>query len=161
MDNDNFIFFKDNVPMVGKINNIQYEYLWKEASCKGCDNIVYNPDVMEYNAEALYDKCREVNGLISLQKISEIPQKYDIDNISLSLLLGWGENTSSKFYEGNARASFAKIATSACRVVPLSSKKTADAEAILNFWHTRFFLIYHYTASISTTRQQSRTQSQS
>lgn len=94
---------KDNVPMVGKINNIQYEYLGKEAYCKECGNIVYNPDVMEYNynTEALYDKCREVNDLISLQKIREIPQKYNIDNISLSLLLGWSENAFSRFYEGN------------------------------------------------------------
>lgn len=94
---------KDNVPMVGKINNIQYEYLGKEAYCKECGNIVYNPDVMEYNynTEALYDKCREINDLISLQKIREIPQKYNIDNKSLSLMLGWGENTFSKFYEGN------------------------------------------------------------
>lgn len=87
--------------MVGKINNIQYEYLGKEAYCKECCNIVYNPDVLEYNTEALYDKCMEVNGLISLQKIREIPQKYNIDNMSLSLLLGWGEHTFSKFYEGN------------------------------------------------------------
>ena len=84
---------KDNVPMVGKINNIQYEYLGKEAYCKECGNIVYNPDVMEYNTEALYDKCREINGLISLQKIRKIPQKYNIDNTSLSLLLGWDEHT--------------------------------------------------------------------
>ena len=27
---------KDNIPMVGKINNIQYEYLGKEAYCKEC-----------------------------------------------------------------------------------------------------------------------------
>lgn len=145
--------------MTGEINNMQYEYLGKEAYCKECGNIVYNPDILEYNTEALYDKCREFNGLISLQKIREIPQKYDIDNISLSLLLGWGENTYSKFYEGNARASFAKIATSACRVVPISSKKTADAEAILNFWHMRF-LTYHYTANVSITRLLHRTQSQ-
>lgn len=92
---------KDNVPMVGKINNIQYEYLGREAYCKECGNIVYNPDVLEYNTEALYDKCREVNDLISLQKIREIPQKYNIDNISLSLLLGWSENAFSRFYEGN------------------------------------------------------------
>ena len=56
---------------------------------------------MEYNTEALYDKCREINGLISLQKIRKIPQKYNIDNTSLSLLLGWDEYTFSKFYEGN------------------------------------------------------------
>lgn len=87
--------------MVGKINTIQYEYLGREAYCKECGNIVYNPGVMEYNTAALYDKCREVNGLISLQKIREIPQKYNIDNMSLSLLLGWGEHTFSKFYEGN------------------------------------------------------------
>lgn len=92
---------KDNIPMVGKINTIQYEYLGREAYCKECGNIVYNPGVMEYNTAALYDKCREVNGLISLQKIREIPQKYNIDNMSLSLLLGWGEHTFSKFYEGN------------------------------------------------------------
>lgn len=92
---------KDNIPMVGKINNIQYEYLGKEAYCKECGNIVYNPGVMEYNTVALYDKCREVNGLISLQKIREIPQKYNIDNTSLSLLLRWDENTFSRFYEGN------------------------------------------------------------
>jgi len=30
---------KDNVPMVGKINNIQYEYLGKEAYCKECGAI--------------------------------------------------------------------------------------------------------------------------
>ena len=112
MENKDFIFcescfkevdciVKDNIPMIGEIKNIKYKYLGKEAYCKECGSIVYNPTVLEYNIEALYDKCREVNGLISLQKIREIPKKYHIGKRPLSLLLGWGEHTFSRFYEGN------------------------------------------------------------
>lgn len=92
---------KDNVPMTGKVKNVKYEYLGKETYCKECGNAIYNPGVFNYNMDALYDKHRHANNLISLQKIREIPQKYDIDNRSLSLLLGWGEYTFSRLYDGN------------------------------------------------------------
>jgi hypothetical protein len=49
----------------------------------------------------LYDVYRQNNGIISLEKILEIPRKYNIGKRPLSLLLGWGEMTFSKYCEGD------------------------------------------------------------
>jgi len=41
------------------------------------------------------------NGIISLERISEIPVKYDIGKRPLSILLGWGELTFTRYCDGD------------------------------------------------------------
>lgn len=56
---------------------------------------------IDYNLKALYDVYRTANGIIPLEHIMAIPEKYAIGKRPLSLLLGWGEQTFSRYYDGD------------------------------------------------------------
>lgn len=87
--------------MKGKIKGEEYEYIGKRPVCTECGNEVYETNIEDENLKALYDAYRQKNGIIELEKILEIPQKYNIGKRPLSLLLGWGEMTFSRYCDGD------------------------------------------------------------
>lgn len=89
------------VLMKGKLKGEEYEYTGEKAVCSICGSEVYTAEVEDRNLKALYDVYREKNGIISLEKILEIPQKYNIGKRPLSLLLDWGEMTFSRYCDGD------------------------------------------------------------
>lgn len=89
------------VPMIGKIKGNKYSYTGKEARCDRCHAKVYIPEINDSNLKALYDVYRKENGIVSLDVILAIPKKYAIGKRPLSLLLGWGEQTFSRYCEGD------------------------------------------------------------
>lgn len=78
----------------------EYEYMGKKALCNECGNEIYLPEIVDYNLKALYDAYRIKNDIISLENIQSIPEKYDIGKRPLSVLLGWGEMTFSRYCDG-------------------------------------------------------------
>ena len=64
--------------MVGTLKGVQYEYVGKQAYCADCDAPVFLQELNDDNLEALYEVYRETNGIISLDKVREIPKKYAI-----------------------------------------------------------------------------------
>ena len=50
---------------------------------------------------ALYDQYRKKHDIISLDELLKIPEKYAIGKRNLSLLLGWGEQTFSRYCDGD------------------------------------------------------------
>ena len=91
----------NTAPMVGTIKEKDYSYTGREAHCADCGAQVFVPELSDANLRALYDTYRQKNGIISLDQIREIPEKYDIGKRPLSLLLGWGEQTFSRYYDGD------------------------------------------------------------
>lgn len=85
----------------GTIKGVKYTYLGKEARCSNCDSELYMAEINDYNLKMLYDQYRKENGIISLEIILEIPEKYAIGKRPLSLLLGWGELTFTRYCEGD------------------------------------------------------------
>jgi uncharacterized phage-associated protein len=84
---------------LGELKGANYTYLRKMALCSVCHEEL---DVyLDENIKALYDAYRAENNLISLEKIREIPTMYGIGKRMLSLLLGWGEQTFSRYYDGH------------------------------------------------------------
>jgi len=83
---------------LGLIKGDKYPYMRMVARCTHCNEEldVYNDE----NLKILYDAYRETHDLISLEKIREIPEIYNIGKRPLSLLLGWGEITFSRYYDG-------------------------------------------------------------
>jgi uncharacterized phage-associated protein len=79
----------------------KYSYTGKKAVCVECGTEVYVAEIEDYNLKALYDAYRQKNDIISLEKILEIPQKYNIGKRPLSLLLGWGEMTFTRYCDGD------------------------------------------------------------
>lgn len=90
-----------SVPMTASIKGKQYSYTGTEAHCKECGSSVYVPEIIDANLRALYDEYRKENNIIPLDEIKKIPAKYSIGKRPLSLLLGWGEQTFSRFADGD------------------------------------------------------------
>lgn len=78
-----------------------YEFISKTTFCEKCGGEVYVPEIEDENLKSLYDVHRQRNDIISLEDIRAIPEKYSIGKRPLSLLLGWGEQTFSRYYEGD------------------------------------------------------------
>ena len=89
------------VSLTGTIKGIQYQYKGKEAHCINCNAPVYVPKINDDNLKALYEQYRIKNDIIPLEHIVAIPEKYAIGKRPLSLLLGWGEQTFSRYYDGD------------------------------------------------------------
>lgn len=87
--------------MTGNLKGVSYEYTGEKAICSICGSEVYVAEVEDKNLKALYDVYRQKNGIISLEQILEITQKYNIGKRPLSLLLGWGEMTFSRYCNGD------------------------------------------------------------
>ncbi len=90
-----------SVPMTGTIKGKEYHYTGTEARCADCGNLVFVPEISDDNLRSLYNVFREENGIVSLDVIYAIPEKYDIGKRPLSLLLGWGELTFSRYCDGD------------------------------------------------------------
>ena len=90
-----------SVPMVGRIKGKEYQYIGSEARCMDCGSLLYVPELSDANLRSLYDVFRQENGIIPLEIIRAIPEKYAIGKRPLSLLLGWGEQTYSRYSDGN------------------------------------------------------------
>lgn len=98
---DDVEYIVTSVPMTGTIKDMTYSYMGKEARCVNCGSLVFVPEISDFNLQCLYDVYRDKNGIISLNMVRQIPEKYNIGKRPLSLLLGWGEQTFSRYYDGD------------------------------------------------------------
>lgn len=79
----------------------EIKYIKKQAYCKECNSPMYIPKINDENLDVLYSKIREVDELISIEDINKILDKYNIRKRPLSLLLGWGEVTITRYLDGD------------------------------------------------------------
>ena len=98
---DDVDYIINTVPMTGTIKGAEYSYIGKEAKCADCGAFLFIPELNDENLKALYDVYREKNGIISLETVLAIPEKYAIGKRPLSLLLGWGEQTFTRYCDGD------------------------------------------------------------
>lgn len=87
--------------MIATIKGETYNYNGKIAHCLDCNSEIYVDEINDFNLKALYDEYRKKNNIISLDKILNICYKYKIGKRPLSLLLGWGEQTFSRYCDGD------------------------------------------------------------
>jgi len=88
-----------------KFKNQCFKYPIKIARCNDCKGEVSVHEVQDFNQEiekkaiiAVRNAYREAEGIISYEKIREIPKKYNIGKRPLSLILGWGEQTFTRYW---------------------------------------------------------------
>lgn len=86
--------------LTNELKGESYTYQGKRAICDECGSEVYVAEIEDFNQIALYDEVRKANDIITLDKILEIPEKYGIGKRPLSLLLGWGEMTLTRYCDG-------------------------------------------------------------
>ena len=87
--------------LTGNIKNEEYQYVGKRAYCQNCGTELYIAEINDSNLVALYDVYREKNNLITLEMVLAITDKYAIGKRPLSILLGWGEQTFSRYCDGD------------------------------------------------------------
>ncbi len=95
------VYIETAVMMQSELKGEIYEHKGKKAICNECGSEAYVAEIEDYNLKALYDAYRKKNSIISLENILEIPAKYGIGKRPLSLLLGWGEMTFSRYCDGD------------------------------------------------------------
>jgi len=95
------VYIEKEVMMKSNLKGESYEYPGERAFCAECGSEVYSPEIEDSNLKSLYAAYRSSNTIISLEKILEIPEKYRIGKRPLSLLLGWGEITFSRYCDGD------------------------------------------------------------
>ncbi len=79
----------------------EYTSIGKENHCLCCGTEFCIGDVLDYNLNGLENVYRDDNEIVSLELIRDIPKKYMIGKRPLSRLLGWGEQTFSRYYDGD------------------------------------------------------------
>lgn len=79
----------------------EYSFIGLEAYCADCGKPIYVSEIEDNNLKLLYDAYRKANDIISLDEILSIPKKYAIGKRPLSLLLGWGEQTFTRYCNGD------------------------------------------------------------
>lgn len=90
----------NSVPLVGHLKEEAYSFTGQEARCQSCGTVLKVPEVEEANIRSLYDLYRQKKGIIALEQIRALPKRYAIGKRPLSKLLGWGELTFTRYYEG-------------------------------------------------------------
>lgn len=86
---------------VGVLKGEEYSYIGVGAYCSKCEAKLYVASIHDANMTLLYDAYRKAHHVISLEDILAIPKKYAIGKRPLSLLLGWGELTFSRYCDGD------------------------------------------------------------
>ena len=89
----------ENVNYEMEYENTLIKYVGKKAICLNCGEELFVEEVEEYNQKAFEEAYKQQLEIISTGQIDEILKKYDIKKRPLSLLLGWGETTLSRYYQ--------------------------------------------------------------
>lgn len=77
----------------------QVKYLKKYYTCLECGNDFYD-DLIDYNIEAANTQLRKINNIITIDEIKEILEKYDIGKKPISVILGLGKITITRYLNG-------------------------------------------------------------
>ena len=89
-----------SAPMMGRLKEEVYTYTGQEARCRVCGSKLQVAEISQANLHALYDLYRQHKGIVSLEQVRALPKRYAIGKRPLSKLLGWGELTFTRYYEG-------------------------------------------------------------
>lgn len=81
------------------IDGVRVEFLEKYYICSECGNEFYG-DLHDYNIQNVNEKLRESKEIITIKEIEKIIEKYNIGKKPLSLVLGLGEVTITRYLDG-------------------------------------------------------------
>ena len=90
----------NRVKMHAEKKGVSFDYEGIECRCAVCHGECFPADLADANVSLMQEAYRECAGMISLQATQEIPSKYNIGVRPLSKVLGWGEHTFSRYYDG-------------------------------------------------------------
>jgi len=85
---------------VTKLKGVKLSYTESVALCEKCGGEAIVSELSDLNLIKVYDAYRENKGLVNVEIFEEVICRYNIGKRNISLLLGWGEHTYSRYLEG-------------------------------------------------------------
>ena len=70
------------------------------AVCDNCGERIYVSELENENLKNLYQKYRDMSGIVSPEDIIEFRKKYDISKEELVAILDWGKMTVNRYERG-------------------------------------------------------------
>jgi len=96
--NREFVIVKNNIHCVE--NDISFEFEESIAKCSICNEELFVEEINEVNQKAYEKAYRDASLIITNDEINEIINKYRISKRNLSLVLGFGELTITRYLDG-------------------------------------------------------------
>lgn len=81
-------------------DGMEIEYEGKKAVCSKCKSELLIDEIEDYNQEQFEKAYKEMNEIITIEEINEILEKYNIGKRALSIVLGFGEITITRYLDG-------------------------------------------------------------
>jgi len=81
-------------------DGMEIEYEGKKAVCSKCESELLIDEIEDYNQEQFEKAYKEINDIITIEEINEIIEKYNIGKRALSIVLGFGEITITRYLDG-------------------------------------------------------------
>ena len=88
------------VSYIKYIKDKEYEFTISEAVCERCGEIVNIPGLIDSNAQEVDRQYRLYEGIVSIDDIYDLMEIYKIGKAPLSLALGFGEITITRYLMG-------------------------------------------------------------
>lgn len=82
------------------IKDKEYEFIFTTAICKECGEEMDIPGLIDLNIRERDEQYRKMEGIISMEEIEKLLDIYHIGKAPLSLALGFGEVTITRYLDG-------------------------------------------------------------
>lgn len=89
-----------DISMEKEIKGKKIKFEGKEAICPTCKGSLFVASIRDYNLKQLDIAFRIAENLITVDEIQRILENYNIGKRPLSVLLGWGEVTITRYLDG-------------------------------------------------------------
>ncbi len=96
----NTVYTLQKVDIIRNIRSSAYTFTITAAVCTECGETMSIPGLIDTNVQEIDAQYREAEGLVSVRDIENLMQIYQIGKAPLSLALGFGEITITRYLEG-------------------------------------------------------------
>lgn len=87
-------------PITKIIREKEYQFLITTAHCKECGCEVGVKGILDYNVKEVDEQFRKAEGIVSLEEIEKLGKIYHLGKAPLSIALGFGEVTITRYLAG-------------------------------------------------------------
>lgn len=88
------------LPITQKIRDKEYEFLITAAICSECGESMSIPGLIDRNSQEIDAQYRSFENIVTVSDIKKLMSMYNIGKAPLSLALGFGEVTITRYFDG-------------------------------------------------------------
>ena len=87
-------------PVTKTIREKEYQFLITTAHCKECGCEVGIKGILDYNVEEIDEQFRKAEDIVTTEEIEKLGKIYNLGKAPLSIALGFGEVTITRYLAG-------------------------------------------------------------